>query len=205
MNVRTLPPLAIAALAAAFLLAPSASLAEWEDTSFARGAVRILEDLGDSRSGSSGDGLGVSLDIDAYRFPGFGLRVSLGYFQLETLEADRPFGEPRRSDLNALYLSMGPILRARTSVVSPYLTGGAGLYLTDYDAFVEIEVGGGAFARTALCCGSLNLGLHGGAGLDVYVGGGFGLGAEVSYTNVLSQGENLQLLGVHLALDYEFD
>jgi outer membrane protein with beta-barrel domain len=178
--------------------------AEWQQGSSGRGAIQILRDVG-SEDGSREHGLGLSLDLDAYQTEHLGLRASLGYFQLDGWRADDPFGGPYRSDLNALYLSLGPILRAPHSLVSPYVTAGAGFYLMDYSSFLELDVGGGARARAALTGGSLSLGLHGAGGLDINLGDGFGLGAELSFTDVLSQGRNLELLGLHLGLDYHFE
>jgi Outer membrane protein beta-barrel domain len=192
-----------AALAAAALVGTT-GWAAWQDATSGRGAVQFLRSV-DSGSGSYDSGLGVSLDVDAYRTENLGLRASLGYFQLEALRRDDAFGGPYRSDLNALYLSLGPMLRARGSFFSPYLTAGAGFYLTDYASFLELEIGSGARARAALTGGSLNLGLHGAGGFDLTLGGGFGLGAELSFTDVLSQGRNLELLGLHLGLDYHFE
>jgi opacity protein-like surface antigen len=194
---------ALATALAVGALAPSLR-AEWQETTSARGAVQFFRELGSGGLDGGETGLGLSLDLEAYRSDHFGLRASLGYFQLEAWRTESPFGGPHRSDIDGLYLSLGPILRA-PGLVSPYLTVGAGLYLTDYTSFLDLQVGGGARARVALAGGSLNLGLRGGGGLDLDLGDGFGLGAELSYSQVLSQGRNLELLGVHVGLDYRFE
>jgi hypothetical protein len=187
-------------LALALAAAPPAARAEWGDASFGRAAMHFVAGLGED----VGDGLGVSLDLDAYVSEHFGLRGTVGYFQLEALRSQTRSGQPYASDLDAIHLGFGPILRYPGRIFSPFVTAGPGLYLTNYSGLFEFSVGGGGRLHAALDGGAINLGLRAGAGVDVYLGQGFGLGAELSYTNVLSHGRNLELVGVHLGLDYHF-
>ncbi len=171
------------------------------EVSVARVSLERILSVEDGVGGAE-KGLGISLDLDHYYRPSFGLRASLGYFQLDA-DPVRIMGEvvPESFDRDVFYLRMAPLVRLRKSRFAAYAGVGAGIYLSDF--VTVISVGSGVRRlRTEVEGGSFSFGVHLEGGVDFDIGDRLLLGTSIVLGEILYQGENLTTVATRVSLGW---
>ncbi|SNB48020.1 outer membrane protein [Geobacter sp. DSM 9736] len=128
-------------------------------------------------SGAGGDGLDVNNEtrfsgevaIGHYFLPVFALELGAGYFENKGTAAN----QAGTVKLRVVPVVLTGKLLAQLGPVEPYILGGIGAYLTDFDADVTTS--------DATSSTKFTYGLHAGAGINFDVTERFFVGAEARY------------------------
>ena len=128
-------------------------------------------------SGQGGDGIDLSSEtrffgeaaIGHYFTPFLALELGAGYFENKGTAAN----QAGTATLKVVPVVLTGKLLAQLGPVEPYILGGIGAYLTDFDADVDESTASGAT--------KLTYGLHAGAGVNFDITRWFFFGAEGKY------------------------
>lgn len=118
---------------------------------------------------NSESGINGEIAIGHYFSPFLAFELGAGYFENEGTAA----AQTGKIQLNVVPVVLTGKLLAPFGPVEPYILGGIGAYLTDYDSEVSTS--------TAITSTRLTYGLHAGAGINFDLTNWFFIGAEGRY------------------------